>query len=470
MATAGAAAAALWPSTAFSSPIVQYSWPGRPGYKTLEIVQVGGLSHTETTWMHHANKLSVWHDVRNADWSRTGLTADPYLPAGWTHFPTSPDISMSPAATPLQGSALWSRLRAVAVAHRLAPHDPARVLSTTGKTIGRPDKAGLGAMVQANENEHVPSGTPRPSFVLDAGSVISSAYAAYFGLLGTSTRPIVLPVGNAAAAFVTRLDRTAFLAGDTLTEEYASRYASRLDFPQAAAARSLGHDAYAAAVGRLDGAVALGQVLQGGPSLVPSGAGVLGSPTFQAIRVAAWLLKHDHAQHVCVIDPGAIGPYDMHSAASLNDHASVHNVNMWTVFRALRQALDDGDLDLAGTLVHLHTDFGRVWAAAPSATTNLGSDHWWRGYANLLIGGPIPATGPSIRGALEFTGAGDPTGGLATDGPAANVAYNPTDVRAATALAAGIDPFASGLLRRDDVSTRPTTDGAALNLALGLLA
>jgi uncharacterized protein (DUF1501 family) len=181
------------------------------------------------------------------------------------------------------------------------------------------------------------------------------------------------------------------------------------------------------------------------------------------IRSAARLLSNTTtpAHYACVIDAGLLtaqggGAYDTHAVG----HSSVTATNLWNILATLRQLIDSGELDLNATLIVLTTEFGRTpyrsSGGAPNSDSN-GRDHWPQGFVNVLIGGPIRSRrilgrildgDISPRGLARDNGVADP-----------NDVFNPTDVRAAVLLAAGINPFAEGLFGGADVSRSLQTTG-----------
>jgi hypothetical protein len=441
---ASLALAALWPGVA-NATITPYNGFTKR-YKVLEILQVGGLSHTETIWMQNQNATNHWHKNRNINY-QPHLSADTYQMAGaWSPRQVAGNVYMSHVHKPLGNTGLWNRLRLVSLAHGFDPHDPARVLSLTGQSIGRPSRVGLGAAIQAFQLATVGNGPASWSYVLDTSPGGLSAEAAAYGPLGSEARPLVMPVFPPSTGFVARLNRTSHAPGDALLASYGQSYEDRLTWggQNPALARSAAYQGWDAARARLPiaGNVQGNVSGPGRPGLVPTAPTNLPnctdfekSRTRQAILAAADLLNHGGAHHVCVLDFGASQFYDTHDVGGLINHATIHNLNVYAIFAALREALDNGTLILDDVLIHIHTDFGRT-------VDNLGSNHWIHGYANTLIGGPIANGIPKVKGSLAVSGPTDPTGGTAQR-PGGGPPLNPSDLRAVTMLAAGIDPFTS---------------------------
>lgn len=461
----------------------QYS-TAAPRFKILEILLVGGLSHADTIWIQHHTKPSRWERSNQVSYG-SFHASDPYgmdLSGTDRYYQVSDYVYMSRVCRPLLNSQLWSRLRVVALRHNLDPHDPARVLSLTGQGIGRPGRVSLGAAVQSLRGG---TGDPLPhAYVLNPYPGGLGNEAAFYGTLGAPARPMVLPVTPNAGDFVLRLDRSRFSDTDPLLVEYGAQYGLRLtrtDANSSTTYRSGAWLGWAGATDRLDTTDNLKASLQNGSPnwLRPDPSAQAGtyaaSRTRQAILAAAHLLKPGTGQadagHVCVLDHGAAGGYDTHNTQlpgvdTAARHAEIHGKNLYTVFAALREALDAGDLDLSTTLVHIHTDFGRAYDGAT------GSNHWPRGYVNLLIGGPIPLPSdpalqkPALKGTLEVQNAADRTGGVAArpGTGSTQLALNPSDLRAATMLAAGIDPFdpSATLIPLTDLSATYATNQAAI--------
>ena len=479
---AGLALATLWPGAAHAQ-IEPYAGLGAP-YKVLEILQVGGASHAETVWMQSATSAAHWHRCATIPYG-SYLSVDPYQMAGaWSPRQVSGSAWMSHVNRPLYGSPLWSRLRLVAVAHGLDPHGPAQILSLTGQSAGRPARVGLGAAVQAFKLQ---AGGTQPaawSYVINTASGGLGTEAAAYGELGSSARPLVLPVGSGSTPLLGRMVRNQHAAGDDLLAMYGDQYGARLRFttqgqPQV---RSAGYVAWDAARARLPDAGTVRTALTSSPayglnptSPLPYATALEKSRTRQAILAAANLLHNAGAAHVCVLDHGAAAPYDTHhvddvQATARQKHSTIHNMNTYAIFAALREAHDAGILNLDNVLIHIHTDFGRFQESN-------GSNHWTRGFAHMLIGGPITTAAPTVRGGLTVSGPADLTGGIATHPlGGGRPALNPTDLRAVTMLAAGIDPFSSSppLLPLSDLSQTYTGDvqaqvQAALSDLSGLL-
>ncbi|MEQ1502570.1 MAG: DUF1501 domain-containing protein, partial [Myxococcota bacterium] len=418
--------------------------PSTGHYKVLEILQLGGVSHRETNWIEQPDAAPVWRQLSAVNWAQ--ITPSP--PNATATYPVVTGVNLGPACEPLHDAAIRDRIRMIAVAHRLPPHDPARAYVLGGRTLGRSQYFGLGAAVQRKRG--VVGGLPA-AWILDTGQPLIASYAAATGLHLGQSRPIVLPITDLDSGFVTRLDRSMRDDADALLAWYDCRYADGLTFPSGDPARSAGYAGYTTARAALEQWPQLHQHLVGAPPLhvgVPQAQFTASrNRTQQAIVVATWLLANG-ADYVCVIDNGAPKNginVDSHATLTMAEHAQIHTTNMWSACQAVRSqvtATAGARLNLDQTMVLLHSEFGRYHDAG----TGTGSDHWHLGYPMTLIGGPIRQSG--VRGTLAF---GSDPRGLASGGWS-GAAHDPVDVRAAVAMAAGIAPFSPDMYSLSDTT------------------
>jgi hypothetical protein len=353
----------------------------------------------------------------------------------WT-WPFLGGVRFGPAFSSVAWHPMMQRMRLVATRHDLDPHVAAGALTLGGLPIGRTRMAGLGAVIQRRYG----SASDPVSFVIAPRAERTyTQFMAEPGVHGAANRPIVVRLGTSMQTDLQRFwQPAAHLANvDALHAFYRDRFAARMAYPGVGPARSEGFDAYDAAMSRLLQAPALQARLAAGPSLtnLPALPGE-SSSVGVAIGMGAYLLSTG-ARYAGVIDTGVCEPYDTHydNYGDLDRHALVHNGNLYHVLSAIREQINDGVLDLDETLVIVRSEFGRYWSGQPNPR---GTNHWPAGYCTLLIGGPVDA--PGLAGTLQDAGDDQADDLVARGGPSGQ-GFSPTDLRAATLLAAGIDPF-----------------------------
>lgn len=438
-----------WADAAWA-PLPAGTWAGAPpvASKILEIFFYGGLSPWET-FFHKpidgpgwANAATEW---KNVVWNPTGEWKA-NVPIGAEIEPFALDggkqVYLGPATKPLW--ALKNKLRLVVLRHELLPHEAAIPYAITGHRIGRPRLAGTGAALQHRHEGALPS-----SYVLFAplghvsqGDNLTPIFAV--GMHPGAARPLVLNADEGVDAFVQKLQRPAIASTqDELLRGYRGEYVGRLQTATGEQVRSRGVADYVSATDNLFNARAIKAALAGlpfaGPRMKPPAqlnsypplADAENAPRV-AIKVAGQLLAGatPRARYVGVIDAGYVGAggagYDTHMM-----NTATTSCNLWNTLNALREEIDAGRIDLSTTLVVLNTEFGRTVSGGS------GRDHWPQGYVVGLLGNPIPSAG--IVGSIDVNGYG-------------TTAYTPADVRAATLMAAHIDPFAPENFGVGDIS------------------
>lgn len=409
---------------------------GRP-YKILEVYLQGGLSHHETLWVPDS-AVPAWFGTPTYAFAPS-LTHGDVWPLQET--PTDGMPYLGAMCTPLQDHR--DRLRVVALTHRFAPHPAAEPYCLTGHTIGRPRGAGTGAAV---ERQYGAFETPA-AYVLYAGALRAGMTATTPGLHGHDCTPLLLGIGSSSTRLVNQLWRERPEARDDLLAAFDTAYADLLT-PSGASdpVRSRHYAAYAAARQRFPYADDLAAALDGITLTSESGDYTGDNPTRVAIEAAVELLAAD-ARYVCVVDGGVEANYDRHHGTgySLNENAEIQAGNLWNVCDAIAAAAEDG-LDLDETIVVLTTEFGRSHKQAGSTTgiTRTGTEHFYEGYAVAVLGGPIAAAG--------FTGD-------LSDHTAPSATLQPSDLRAAMLVAAGIDPMSGDCFTNDDLHVAAAAAG-----------
>jgi hypothetical protein len=336
-----------------------------------------------------------------------------------------------------------SRTRLVVQRHGLEPHEAAVPMALTGRPVGQPSAAGLGAHIQrARLDAGPPAGRAAPyAYVLATGGISSDnvAAAAAVGTHIGAARPLLIKTDN-AASFTRLLRRTRVGAGrashDALVDAYAQQYQGRLAWPGQGRVRSARTDDAIAAIDTATRAEAIRAVLADDvlAERVASACGLTAvSLPHMGLAAARHLLTHPSqpAAYVCVSDVGLReasggGGYDTHSA-----NAADTARNFDHVLRGLLEIVNapgEGDptkLDLDDTLIILSTEFGRT----PGRQGISGRNHHPYGYATAFIGGPITAAHRGVAGAIDRRG-------MATH------YATPAENRIAALLALGIWPFA----------------------------
>jgi hypothetical protein len=446
--------ATIWPASGVPTP-----------RKVLEIHLYGGLSPWETFYLRDMTGGGGWRgfapggateDFGDVVWNALAVCGTAPSPAAQTQAFDNSDpahpLLLGPATQPLWAPAIRNRMRVIVQAHDLLPHEAAIPYALSGFRLGNPKLAGLGAPIQRRAMELDParpvpfSYVCQPATLSFPGDNLQAMTAT--GMHDGASRPVLLKIG-AAGDLNALLGRSGMTAeADRLAEQYREQYRDWMRFGGSGPPlRSKGFGDYASSLQSILHAADLQGVLTGAPlalrndplcaSVGGSGTAALDNVPGTSLRVAASLLSHptSPASYVCVTDSGLRtasggGGYDTHSSNHVLDVA----VNLRNTLGTLAELITAGSIDLDQTLVVLTTEFGRT----PARNGN-GRDHWPEGYVNVLIGGPITTSG--VVGRINDA-----------DGRA-TLAYNPSDIRAAVLMAAGIYPFAEGLFRLGDISS-----------------
>lgn len=418
-------------------------------YKVLEVFLNGGAD----LWPHlfrtsFVNDVSLVNPglatIPTSTWNTlfAPVTEPTWVPTGpsdtqlFGTLPGAGDVRWGPAARPLWQAGLGARTRMVVVGHEFFPHEAGVPLALTGTSLGRPSGFSLGAALNRNRL----AGEAPVGFVVPVrssgipGHILAAASAV--GFHGAGNRPVVIGCGNDSifsniardtpgAGILARSD------GDVLRNYYNGRYRSML-VRGATRTRSVGYDAYEGSLGTLvDHEGVASRLSEPGLTFVnPSTSTVVNNPTATAIRAAAGILAAG-AQHVTVLD----SDWDTHAnAAGPTPEAYALFILRKTYWltHALAEVVDSGALDLSDTLIFIHSEFGRNHEAAN------GTGHYPAGYPVLLMGGPVVT--PGIAGDLTSPGTN----------PVSDGTYGVADVRAAVALAAGLDPWHTEMYSQSD--------------------
>lgn len=436
----------------------------------LEVFLCGGVSQYESFYCvpeHGASDGTHWHLFANTAALAASLEAcgieEPMLE------PFAPDalgqmVHLGPFAAPLRRRPdLLQRLRVCITRHDLAPHEAAIPLVLSGRTLGNPAVAGLGAHVQRHFSELEPELVGTCSYVLLSSSLNTVFIDNLRTLMATGLHPArARPLGiqvDGAQQLTEELERPAVGSlrdrADALLSVYLDQYAAGLTWPGGELLRAPSFTDLATAARALSQVDALSEVFD--PALFEPRPGVscMHEVPVDAVGmqfgVAARLLTHPTrpARYVCVVDGGFVpnsnggGAYDSHT-----DNSLVQARNLTHTLSALASIINQpgeqhpDKLELDDTLVVLTTEFGRT----PHAEGGTGRNHWPYGFPQMLLGGPIFA--PGVSGAC---------------GPDARAvqAATPQYSRIAALLALGIWPFSPEAFNVADVPGAQSEEQAA---------
>ena len=449
----------------------------------LEIYLYGGLSPWETLYFvpdYGRDNDSFWYQYRDgvvasdrsneAALEACGLSADAQFDF-FANDELGNEVNTGPFAFALRERAdLVDRLRLVVQRHDLLPHEAAVPYALTGKKVGQPAMAGLGAHLQRHfADVDAEAGVIRKtpySYVLQSAAAVPSDNIAAFvatGLHPGAARPLRINVDAAA-----RLEQLLVRNGvadqrdrhDAVVDVAVARYRNKLRFGGAGdPLRAPRFNELAVAARALTDVDAIRETLD--PSLfaaVPGdlcSSGSVDNIPDQSLKLAAHLLTtaQEKARYVCVVDSGLTvssggGGYDTHT-----DQTLITARNFTNLWRSLAQVVnapgeqDPRKIDLEKTLVILNTEFGRT-PTLQEATG--GRNHHPYGYVTAMMGGPVP--GRTISGAIDSLGE-------------ASSFATPAENRMAALLALGIWPYDNGGFVVAD-HAEPTTEeeGAAVVL------
>ncbi len=444
--------------------------------RVLEVFLYGGVSPWETLYyvptfgtptdpQYPNQQYYAFKTANDAQLSTCGLTA--------MDRPIGTDANgVAVQLGPFAGK-LWdrpdiiARMRVVVQKHTLEPHEAAVPQALTGRPVGQPTAAGLGAHIQrarvdADEAANTMRAAPY-SYVFATGGISSDnvAAAAAAGSHPGSARPLLIKT-DSAAGFTSLLGRGTLVDRahhDALVQSYVDQYQGRLTWPTRGRVRSPRTDDLVVASTALTNVDAIAQLLKtdGGGDLfanvpatscdVSQGADI----PLTGLRAAFHLLTHptQPASYVCVSDTGIReasggGGYDTHTG---NAHDMAMNFN--NMVQSLIAGInapnehDPTKISLDDTLIILNTEFGRT--PTPQSGSD-GRNHHPYGYATAFIGGPTVA---GVAGAIGANGT-------------ATAFANPAQNRIAALLALGIWPFSQEAFAVSDVPSTATELEAAI--------
>ncbi|MFN3199890.1 MAG: DUF1501 domain-containing protein [Bradymonadia bacterium] len=494
------AAAGQW-----GAPMPEIGYVADTQYKILEVFHVGGLSFWETFWLEQSvegssgfvdtsgNPVSI--DAKGAEAKMLALPWSCDSPPegnrvkSFGQDESGRSVYWGPATQPLWDTLAFENCRMVAMAHTLDPHDAAVPFAITGSTLGGANFAGLGAALDRRHRAQLADAAvndplqaewlKRPfSYVLAPNPThatfrrMLSAFTAT-GSHGGQHRPLWLDIGPQGLGDAL-LSQGVTSAARNYLAKLRGQYRQQMRWQGIGDhIRSKGYEDYRAAQEILTNGEVLHGFLGGDAIVASPGDSCTGGKanlslnrTTHQLDLAAMLLNDDigGARYVSVIDGGFEQPffagYDTHDEA-ITSHTAITCGGVHNVAQKLAQLISDGSIDLEDTMIIINTEFGRSVSFIPE--TDSRDYHGYRGYLNLLIGGPI--TGRSIAGSL------DDNGMARTPGYSVSVAeeegHSPADTRGAALMAAGINPFAEGLFAVSSFSPslRSGVEGTELEVA-----
>jgi hypothetical protein len=431
--------------------------------RVLEVFLYGGLSPWETLYYvrgygtpadpQYANQQYYTFKTSNDQMATTCGGGD--MDRTFAQDALGVNVELGPFAWRLwDRQDVVDRMRLVVQKHTLEPHEAAVPQALTGRPVGQPTAAGLGAHVQRARIEAGDMGRASPySYVFATGGISSDnvAAAAAPGAHPGSARPLLIKTDN-AVGFTQLLGRSTVGGGrathDALVQAYQEQYDGRLTWPGKGRVRSARTDDLEVAqrnTTNVDAIAALLESDSGGDLFAKqSGSSCGRSRTTDnphtALDAATHLLTHpsEPASYVCISDTGLYeasggGGYDTHT-----DNARDTAVNFDNMLQKLLANIngpgetDPKKLSLDDTLIILNTEFGRTPTAQDGGN---GRNHHPYGYVTAFIGGPAQK---GIAGAI---------------GPDGNATMwgTPSENRIAALLALGIWPFAQEAFAVSDV-------------------
>lgn len=445
----------------------------RRATRVLEIFLYGGISCWETMYLVEEFGTPTDPDYPNEQFyafsdivSRAGTCgfAGPGNGQFFARDADAHDVLLGPFSWRLFNRPdVTDRMRIVVQKHLLEPHEAAVPQALTGRPVGQPSAAGLGAHVQRYYLDRAAADREAPFSYLFATGGLSGdnvSAGASAGVHPGSARPLSVKVNN-ASRLVELLERGRVGAGraqyDELMNIYIDQYQRRLRWAgEGDMVRSARTVDLAQAHKTVENVDAISSVMD--PSLFNARAGsACGvNRSFDipgvSLNAARHLLTHpvEPARYVCVSDTGLYeasggGGYDTHDSNSADTAMNFDNVlrNLLSIINAPGET-DPTKLDLDDTLIILNTEFGRT-GFRQGAT---GRNHHPYGYVTSFIGGPITSAEKGIYGNIR-------------NSSVAGTYASPAENRIAALLALGIWPFSPEAFAVSDVIGATSEENAA---------
>lgn len=420
--------------------------------KVLEIFLRGGCSQFGAFWYDTTlgnatgtgdTKTEAADPGHGVDWiAIRGATPQAQV---WSAAPGSPTLGRTtrPLFQTSGTHTLSDYMRVIRVRHELLPHEAAIPYATTGTTLGRQKQSGLGAAIWRRADEANPGTSAIRSLVFQAGSdgndVLAANYLASYGNHTAARRPPIITLGD--PDFFYALERASFTASDPFKYYYRTRFDSWMQY-QGTPVRSAGFSTYESVLDtmRLHAPSLYTLLLDYEPTLFPSTVPVAydDNLTRRAIEAAVSLLADgsNALEHIAVVDGGVEANYDTHGKRAGRSAATIQNGNLWSVLDELATWADT--LVDSQIVVLIHSEFGRKEKGQGLD----GTEHHMRGYVNVVISDLI--TSPDFVGTIGGT-----DNDIAEYSGGQLPGLTPTDVHAAVAQLAGIDPWDPDMFDRD---------------------
>lgn len=507
MSTSGA-----WSRTAGASPWGCTGACNLSNLRVLEIFCYGGLSQWENFWVSDDHGLGLnwraFHDeVQALDWS--GCSNGPSSSTHTEYFADSASgtaIHWGPATRPLWSLMPYIRPVVVQPGTSLGVHALGIHKGLTGRSLGDPRAASLGAAIQ-HHAQSIEQQTLPYSYVLspnDPGSFgYVTNYAAAPGRHPGSATPLSLKLDS--DGFGDLLARNGMSSNrDAILSELRSQYRDLLRYQgMGSTVRAPGHTSFEAASHYTFTAADELHDRLGGDALALDNSSTCvlhpdydgasrDNATRRSMQLAAYLLKNAGARYVGVIDGGIArtpegdAPYDTHCNGSDNaqgekeqrySHVQVTSANLWNMLDALAEILQPPsapsgasggvfnpvDQYATQTLPEEIVDIGSPSPFSPGAKVSLantlviintefnrtpGKSNFGRnhsessGHVALLMGGPV--NGGAIAGDIVV----DSADSLETATP--EDFATPAGIHASVLEAMGIDMWAGENFRQSD--------------------
>jgi len=432
--------------------------------KILEVFLYGGLSPWETLYFVRDYGKPTDPQFPNSQYyTYANTNAQVVASCGGTEAdrPFALDangamVEIGPFGSRLDTRAdIVDRMRIVVQRHNLEPHEAAVPMALTGRPVGQPNAAGLGAHVQRARLDAnlTPERASPHSYVFSTADISSDnvAAAAAAGTHPGAARPLLIKT-NSSGSITNLLARGTVGANranhDALVQAYVDQYQGRLTWPGQGRVRSARTDDMIIAHTTATKSDAIRAVLT--DDLFASKTNrACASPLRTSLphiglNAAVGLLTHpsEPASYVCVSDVGLErasggGGYDTHSGNAVDTGMNFDNLlhALIGIINAPGET-DPRKLSLDDTLIILNTEFGRT----PGRQDASGRNHHPYGYATAFIGGPITTAQRGVSGAIGRDGSADT---FAT----------PAENRMAALLAMGIWPFAAESFNVADAPT-----------------
>ena len=459
---ASAVASAFWPQKAVAEPFGTTPSkhagvmlpPAAESQSILECFLYGGLTTWETFYCvpEFGEATKTWAHAHYQQMIDASVACGYDLGEIFTPFAedaTGRTIFLGPYMKPLLTRPdVLDRMRIVVTRHALEPHEAAIPLAASGKSLGQPSLASLGAHVARYYTDRDDGSHPSPfayTFATGSNFIPTDNVLSLIanGLHPGSAKPLLVKVDNAtrlnsllARTRIGTLDERAEY--DALLSVYFNQYQQRLRYGTAEEQLRAGRFQELIQGHR---SVAEAETIQGvfSPELFETVPGEACTVTntinvpAMSMKLATHLLTHPlyPGRHCCVVDTGLRaadggGGYDTHREAPFTQSRNFNNfLNALLPSIKRPEETDERKIDLDKTMVILNMEFGRAPGAQNGGN---GRNHWPYGYVQVLIGGTITKAQRGIYGAIGEDGN-------------ATVFASPTENRIAALLAMGIWPF-----------------------------